>query len=43
MRRFNRNISRKNTGCVKWDMIEGDKSKIIPFSIADSDYPTAKK
>lgn len=43
MRRFNRNISRKNTGCVKWDMIEGDKSKIIPFSIADSDYPTAKE
>lgn len=38
MRRFNKKISRKNTNCVKWDMIEGD---YLPFSIADSDYPTA--
>lgn len=43
MNRFNKNISRKNTNCVKWDMIEGDKSKVVPFSIADSDYPTAKE
>lgn len=39
MRRFNKKISRKNTDCIKWDMIEDG---VLPFSIADSDYPTSK-
>lgn len=42
MSRFNKKISRKNTNCVKWDLIEKNDGHIIPFSIADSDYPTSK-
>lgn len=40
MSRFNEKISRRNTSSAKWDRIEG-KEKLIPFSIADSDYLTA--
>jgi len=36
--RFNKKVSRKNTNCVKWDLLEDE---ILPFSIADSDYATA--
>ncbi|MGI6714199.1 MAG: MalY/PatB family protein [Bacilli bacterium] len=39
MKRFNKKVSRKNTNCVKWDLLEDD---ILPFSIADSDYATSE-
>ncbi|MGI6782491.1 MAG: MalY/PatB family protein [Acholeplasmataceae bacterium] len=39
MKRFNKKVSRKNTNCVKWDLVEGN---YLPFSIADSDYPTSE-
>lgn len=40
MKRFNEKISRKNTNCVKWDMIDDN---VLSFSIADSDYPTSEE
>lgn len=39
MKRFNEKVSRKNTNCVKWDMAD---ENVLPFSIADSDYPTSE-
>lgn len=37
---FDKEIKRRGTNCIKWDMAGED---VLPFWIADSDYPTCKK
>lgn len=39
---FNKPFSRLNTSCYKWDYLREEAGKtLIPFTTADSDYPTA--
>lgn len=39
---FNKPFSRLNTSCYKWDHLKEETGKtVIPFTTADSDYPTA--
>lgn len=40
MEKFDKGIKRRGTNCIKWDMIGED---VLPFWIADSDYPTCDK
>ena len=40
MEKFYNGVNRKNTNCIKWDLVEDCENDILPFSIADSDYPT---
>lgn len=40
MEKFDELIKRRGTNCIKWDMISED---VLPFWIADSDYPTCDK
>lgn len=39
---FNRGAERKGTSCIKWDFQKADygMENLLPFSIADADYPT---
>ena len=38
---FDKIISRKNTGAIKWDMLETlyDNQKVLPMWVADMDLP----
>jgi len=42
MNSFDQGVDRKGTDCIKWDFQEMDygRSGLLPFSIADADYPT---
>lgn len=40
MKNFDKEIKRRGTNCIKWDMAGND---VLPFWIADSDYPTCDK
>lgn len=39
---FDAGVDRKGTACIKWDFQEADYGRggLLPFSIADADYPT---
>uniref|UniRef100_UPI000AEB3AEF hypothetical protein n=1 Tax=Clostridium sp. NkU-1 TaxID=1095009 RepID=UPI000AEB3AEF len=39
---FDEGVDRHGTACIKWDFQETDygMSGLLPFSIADGDYPT---
>ena len=39
---FDEGVDRRGTSCIKWDFQEADygRSGLLPFSIADADYPT---
>lgn len=42
MEKFYNGVNRKNTNCIKWDLVTEEEKDILPFSIADSDYPTCE-
>lgn len=39
---FDKGVDRHGTACIKWDFQEADygRNGLLPFSIADADYPT---
>ena len=41
---FETGVDRRGTACIKWDFQEMDygRSGLIPFSIADADWPTCQ-
>ena len=42
-RSFENGVDRRGTACIKWDFQQLDykgKTGLLPFSIADADYPT---